>query len=169
MTNDKRQMTMLLFVINHLSFACPERSRGVTKNMFKIFLYPIIISLVVHGIKLIIDLIRGKFSWSHAFGYGGMPSSHAALVASLATAVFLYEGLNIAFGLTVILAIIVIRDALGLRGELSQHARILNKLIKDLPDKEEYKYPVVEERIAHTWLQLLVGVTLGIILTLLTF
>lgn len=137
--------------------------------MIKIFLYPIIISLIVHGIKLIIDLIKGRFSWSQAFGYGGMPSSHAALVASLATAVYIYEGLSIAFGITIILAIIVIRDALGLRGELSKHARILNKLIKDLPDEEEFKYPVVEERIAHTWLQLFIGIILGIILTLLFF
>lgn len=137
--------------------------------MLKIFLYPIVISLIVQSIKLLIDLIKGRFTWSHAFGYGGMPSSHAALVASLATAVYIYEGLSVSFGISVILALVVVRDALGLRGYLSAHARILNKLIKDLPDEEEYKYPIVEERIAHTWLQLLTGAFLGVILTLLIF
>ncbi|MBU1131583.1 divergent PAP2 family protein [Patescibacteria group bacterium] len=137
--------------------------------MYKIFLYPIIISLVVHGIKLVIDLIKKRFSWSKAFGYGGMPSSHAALVTSLATVVYLTDGLGLAFAITVILTIIVIRDALGLRGYLSKHAKVLNKLIKDLPDEEEYKYPLLEERIAHTWLQLAIGAVLGIILTILFF
>ena len=137
--------------------------------MYKIFLYPLIISILIHGIKMIIDLFKKRFSWTKAMGYGGMPSSHAALVASLATAVYLFEGLSVAFGVSVILAVIVIRDALGLRGYLSRHARILNKLIKDLPDEEEYKYPVVEERIAHTWAQLAVGALLGIVLTLLVF
>jgi len=137
--------------------------------MYKIFLYPIIISILIHGIKMIIDLFKKRFSWSKALGYGGMPSSHAALVASLATSVYLYEGLSVAFSITVVLAIIVIRDALGLRGYLSRHARILNKLIKDLPDEEEYKYPVLKERIAHTWTQLAVGALLGIIITLLIF
>jgi acid phosphatase family membrane protein YuiD len=64
------------------------------------------------------------------------------------------------------LAFIVLRDALGLRGYLSQHARVLNKLIKELPDEAEYKFPILEERIAHTWLQLLIGAILGIILTI---
>lgn len=137
--------------------------------MYKIFLYPIIISIVVHLIKLLIDLAKKQFSWTKAFGYGGMPSSHAALVASLATAIYLTEGMGIAFAITIVLAFIVIRDALGLRGYLSRHARVLNKLIKDLPDEEEFKYPVLEERIAHTWLQLLVGAILGIVLTLLVF
>lgn len=137
--------------------------------MYKIFLYPIIISLVVHGIKMIIDLAKKRFSWSKAFGYGGMPSSHAALVASLATAVYLVDGMKVAFAISVILAFIVMRDALGLRGYLSGHSRILNKLIKDLPDEEEYKYPVLEERISHTWLQIAAGVILGVVLTLLFF
>jgi len=137
--------------------------------MIKIFTIPIIISLIVHAIKLIIDLTKKRFTWSHAFGYGGMPSSHAALVGSLSTAVFLTEGLSVSFAISVILAFVVVRDALGLRGYLSQHSRIINKLIKDLPNEEEYKYPILEERIAHTRLQLSVGLILGILFTLLLF
>lgn len=138
-------------------------------NLLKVFLMPIIISLVVHGIKLLIDLYKNRFSWSKAFGYGGMPSSHAALVASLSTAIYLLEGLSVNFSLSLIVATIVLRDAVGLRGYLTDHARIINKLIKDLPDEEEFKYPVLEDRISHTWLQILVGAILGVILTLLFF
>ncbi len=128
---------------------------------------PIAASLIVHFIKLAIDLSKKRFTWKRAFGYGGMPSSHSALVASLATVVYLTDGFGITFAISCILAIIVMRDAIGLRGYLSNHGRIINKLIKDLPDEEEYKYPVMEETIAHTVSQIVVGAILGILITLL--
>lgn len=134
-------------------------------NHMEYFIAPLAISLIVHGIKLLLDIIAGRFSWHRTGHYGGMPSSHAALVTSLATVVYLNNGFCPAFGISVILAVIVIRDAFGFRGYISEHGRILNKLVKDLPDEEEYKYPVVEETIAHTWTQLIVGGLLGIILT----
>lgn len=130
---------------------------------------PIAVSLTVHVIKLLIELSQGRFSWHRAGHYGGMPSSHSALVTSLATVVFLADGFSTAFGISVILAIIVIRDAFGFRGYLSEHGQVLNKLIKDLPDEEEYKYPILEETIAHTWAQLIVGGLLGIIITLIYY
>jgi uncharacterized protein len=138
-------------------------------NFYKVFLMPIIISLLVHAVKLLIDLYKKRFSWSKAFGYGGMPSSHAALVSALSTAIFLMEGFSVNFSLSLVLATIVLRDAVGLRGYLTEHAKIINKLVVDLPDEEEYKYPVIEERISHTWAQLLVGALLGVILILLFF
>ncbi|MFA6304974.1 MAG: divergent PAP2 family protein [Patescibacteria group bacterium] len=131
----------------------------------KYFLIPIAISLIVHGIKLILDFSKGRFSWHKSMHYGGMPSSHAALVTSLATIIYLNQGLSAAFGISFVLAVIVMRDAIGFRGYLSEHGRVLNKLIKDLPDEEEYKYPVLQETIAHTWAQIIVGGVLGIILT----
>jgi len=133
------------------------------------FILPLAVSFCVHGIKLLLDITKGRFNWHKAGHYGGMPSSHAALVTSLATMVYLADGFSATFGVSVILAIIVIRDAFGFRGYLSEHARILNKLIKDLPDDEEYKYPVAEETIAHTWAQLIVGGLLGIVITLLYY
>jgi len=134
--------------------------------MFKLFLIPIIASVVVQLIKISLDLAKGRLTWTHATGYGGMPSSHAALVTSLATLMFLTEGINsTAFAISLVLAGVVIRDAFGLRGYLSQHSRVINRLIKELPDEEEYKFPFLEERIAHTIAQLTVGGILGIIFT----
>ena len=137
--------------------------------MLKLFLLPIISAVLIHLFKLLIDLYKKRFSWHKAFGYGGMPSSHAALVTSLATCIYLAEGLSSAFAISLIFMLIVLRDALGLRGYLSEHARVLNKLIKDLPDEAEYKYPILEERIAHTWQQIAIGAILGFVLTLLFF
>lgn len=135
--------------------------------MFKLFLIPIIVCVVVQLIKICLDLAKGRFNWTHATGYGGMPSSHAALVTSLATMMFLTEGVNsTAFAISLVLAGVVIRDAFGLRGYLSQHSRVLNRLIKELPDEEEYKFPFLEEQIAHTIAQLTIGGLLGIIFSL---
>lgn len=138
-------------------------------NNMQYIIIPIIVSLIVHLLKLVIDLFKKRFSWQRATGYGGMPSSHSALVTALATAVYLADGISITFAISTILAILVIRDAIGLRGYLSSHGRILNKLIKDLPDEEEYKYPILEEKISHTWLQVIVGGILGILMTWLAF
>jgi len=130
---------------------------------------PLAAALIVQLIKLTTDLAKKRFSWQRAVGYGGMPSSHSALVTSLATIVYLLEGFSVAFAISAILAVIIMRDAIGLRGLLSSHGRILNKLIKDLPDEEEYKYPVMEETVAHTISQIAVGAILGVIITFLLF
>ena len=135
----------------------------------KYLLLPIIVSLIVQAVKVILDLIKKRFSWHRTLGYGGMPSSHSALVCSLATMVYLLDGLNVAFFISAVLAIVVMRDAIGLRGYLTMHGKVLNRLIKDLPDEKEYKYPVLEETIAHSFLQILIGGILGVVLTLLFF
>lgn len=135
----------------------------------KYLLLPIVISLIVQAVKIILDLIKKRFSWHRTLGYGGMPSSHSALVCSLATMIYLLDGLNVAFFISAVLAIVVMRDAIGLRGYLTMHGKVLNRLIKDLPDEKEYKYPVLEETIAHSFLQVLIGGILGVVLTLLFF
>ncbi|HLD27808.1 MAG TPA: divergent PAP2 family protein [Patescibacteria group bacterium] len=135
----------------------------------KYLLLPIIVSLIVQAVKVILDLIKKRFSWHRTLGYGGMPSSHSALVCSLAAMVYLLDGLNVAFFISAVLAIVVMRDAIGLRGYLTMHGKVLNRLIKDLPDEKEYKYPVLEETIAHSFLQILIGGILGVVLTLLFF
>jgi len=131
----------------------------------KIILASLIAAIVAQLVKMIIYSVKHKsFSFNRALGYGGWPSSHAALVASLSTGIYLLQGASPVFAVSVILALVVIRDALGLRGYLQEHGKILNKLIKDLPDNLEYKYPVLEEKIAHTIFQLISGAILGILI-----
>ena len=137
---------------------------------YSYIIIPIIVLITSQALKLATDGIKGNFDLRNLFiSYGGMPSSHSALVTSLATIVYLLEGFSVAFAISAILAVIIMRDAIGLRGLLSSHGRILNKLIKDLPDEEEYKYPVMEETVAHTISQIAVGAILGVIITFLLF
>jgi hypothetical protein len=134
---------------------------------YKLLLAPILALILAQLIKVIIDAIKGEFSWANFNSYGGMPSSHSAIVAALAAQVGLQVGwLSAAFAIALIFAFITIRDAVGLRRYLGNHGKILNMLIKDLPDYKEDKYPFLAERLGHTYLQALVGILIGIAIAL---
>jgi uncharacterized protein len=135
--------------------------------LYQFILIPLGIALLTQlVIKQLIEAIRGKFSWKNLLAYGGMPSAHSALVTSLATVIGFQEGLNSsAFAVSFFFALIVITDAIGFRGYLTEHSRAINKLIIDLPDELEYKYKTLNERISHTVTQVITGVITGFILT----
>ena len=63
--------------------------------------------------KLIYDLVTTKkFNFKRIMGAGGMPSSHSAVVAGLATLIGKYEGVDSAiFALAFIVAFVVMYDA----------------------------------------------------------
>ena len=84
-------------------------------------------------IKVIIVLIQEKrIAWNFVLGSGGMPSSHTATVASLATSVGLTAGLgSIYFSIAAVLAIIVIYDATGVRQSVGQHSVVLNRIVRE--------------------------------------
>lgn len=128
-------------------------------------LLPVVVGIFVQFIKIVMEVYKGGFSWHNLVSYGGMPSSHSAMVTSLATTVYLAAGLGPEFCIAITLALIVIRDAVGFRSYLSMFGKNLNKIIKDLPADKEYHYQVLPERIAHTWPQVIVGSILGIVVT----
>ncbi|MFC1599142.1 divergent PAP2 family protein [Patescibacteria group bacterium] len=135
---------------------------------YTIVLVPFIALILAQIIKVILDAFKGKFSWRDFNHYGGMPSSHSAMVAALATETGTLFGFNTAvFAISLAFAFLIIRDAVGLRMQLGHHSKILNMLIKDLPDYKEDKYPFLEERLGHTYLQAFIGIILGIVLALL--
>lgn len=88
-----------------------------------IILLPIVIGLLVQLIKTILRWFRGGFDWKTYFQYGGMPSSHAAFVTSAAVLAGLMAGWDSAvFMVALVCAIVVIRDAVGLRMYVSRQA-----------------------------------------------
>lgn len=131
-----------------------------------LFIIPLAVMLVTQAIKMGIEYARGTFSWSHVSGYGGMPSSHAALVTSLAYTMGYFEGVaSPAFAMSLVLFAVVLRDALGIRYQLGVHGKIINRLVKELPEREEYKFPVLTERLGHTLLEVSAGILVGFMLT----
>lgn len=101
----------------------------------------IIANLLAQFIKVPLYFIKHrKWRFGLIISTGGMPSSHSAMVASLATAVALYTGVNsVYFGISFILAAVVIYDAMGIRRHAGKHAAMLNKLIADMKELKVMK------------------------------
>ena len=61
-----------------------------------------------------------------------MPSSHSAVVCALCTsAIFQYGFMSFEFAISGVLAVIVIRDATGVRFEAGEQAKFLNQIIAE--------------------------------------
>ena len=98
------------------------------------------------------------------FSTGGMPSSHAAAVVALASAVGLSQGFgSAAFACAGVLAVIVMIDASGVRYETGKQATILNRITKELfSGKAEDINTGLKELVGHTPFQVFMGFLLGI-------
>ncbi len=100
-----------------------------------------------------------------------MPSSHAAAVVALATAVGLSQGFDSAvFACCGVLAVIVMIDASGVRYETGKQAKILNRITKELfSGKAEEINTGLKELVGHTPFQVLMGFLLGIVVAAIMF
>lgn len=100
-------------------------------------------------------------------GSGGMPSSHSATVCGLATAAGItYGGGSFEFAISVILAIIVMYDAMGVRRETGIQAKVLNEMLEAFSTMGKKMSPEekLKEFVGHTPLQVLAGAILGIVI-----
>ena len=132
--------------------------------MYKILLIPIIIGFGAQFLKIIRYARTPKDAWKQLLSYGGMSSSHTAFVTSVTMIVFLSEGLKSPlFALSLVYALLIIRDAVGLRQALGQHGQIINRLRNLLPSDERINIPPLEERMGHTPTEALAGAIWGII------
>ena len=117
-------------------------------------------------IKVCVVLIKEKRVDLRYFVFsGGMPSAHSATVCALATAVALIQGLDsVAFGITAILAIVVMYDAAGVRRAVSRQSVILNRIVREIRvrrPRDEVEHDL-RELIGHTPFQVIIGALLGI-------
>ena len=127
--------------------------------------------IVAQILKTIIHMfVTKKFEAERLVGGGGMPSSHSATVCSFATACCIeYGASSFEFAVSLILAIIVMYDAMGVRRETGIQARVLNEIIHffaDMGQSELSTDDKLKEFVGHTPLQVLAGALLGIIIAL---
>jgi hypothetical protein len=127
-------------------------------NFVKIVLIPLSIAVIVQCSKTIPEIIRGNFRWKSVLNYGGMPSGHSALVASLCTMVGIIIGTNtVEFGIACVMSVIVLRDSVGLRRIIGKQGAAINRL-----NQVNKNIPVLEERVGHSPLEVITGVLVGI-------
>ena len=119
---------------------------------------PFLAWLAAGGLKFALNSIRtGRLAFG-LIGYGGLPSTHTAIVSSMATLVALREGIgHPAFGVAITLAFVVVLDAHSLRGQVGRQAAVINKLAASQPDHQ-----ALRERLGHSRLEIAAGIGVGV-------
>jgi acid phosphatase family membrane protein YuiD len=94
---------------------------------------------------------------------GGMPSSHAALVSAMTASIAVKEGIQSnLFALSFFMALVIMRDAMGVRRSSGIQAKSLNSLGKSMEERIGVEYHAVKEVQGHTPLEVVIGALLGI-------
>jgi hypothetical protein len=112
----------------------------------------------------------GKLEYSRLAGSGGMPSSHTAFVIGVTTSVGMTEGTSShLFAVSLVISLVVMYDASGVRHHAGKHASVLNLIMSELPPD----HPVqgegrLRDTLGHTPLQVFVGAVVGVVVAYLT-
>ncbi|MCI8276525.1 MAG: divergent PAP2 family protein [Clostridia bacterium] len=124
---------------------------------------PFLLWCVVQMYKVITDLVKNKkLNIKRLVGAGGMPSSHAAVVCSLASCVGKQYGFGSGeFAIAIIMACIVMYDAAGVRRAAGKQARVLNKILETPGLTTGEVGEKLVELLGHTPIQVFVGAILG--------
>ncbi|MFN2322183.1 MAG: divergent PAP2 family protein [Trueperaceae bacterium] len=96
---------------------------------------------------------------------GGMPSSHSASVAALATSVgILYGWAHPYFAIAAVFASIVMYDATGIRRAAGMQAELINDLVEELGHlfDEGFQPQALKTLLGHTYPQVVVGALVGV-------
>lgn len=124
--------------------------------------WSIFLALVLaQGLKifLLITRHRQRFHPADLFVTGGMPSSHTALVTSLVLIEYLTQGFSNLFFVTFVFAVIVIRDALGVRRTAGEEGHMLNEIIR----RTKLHLPALHYSLGHTPTQVVAGAVIGLL------
>ncbi len=138
-----------------------------------IFYYPLITAVfsvfAAQIFKFVMCAARTKaIDWSVCFASGGMPSSHAAFVVALSTALALQDGIRShAFFISLVFSIIVLYDSMGLRRAVGEQAILLNKMAERYFDKDALD-PLKIIR-GHTPVEVAAGFCLGVSVAALSY
>lgn len=132
---------------------------------FKYLYIPFLLWFFIQLFKVIWDLVTTKkFNFKRILGAGGMPSSHSAVVTSLATLIGKSEGITSPiFALAVIFSFVVMYDAAGIRRAAGKQAALLNKIINTPGLTNLQVQEKLVEVLGHTPKQVIVGALIGII------
>ncbi len=130
----------------------------------KFLLAPLVAWAIAQAAKVILtSMHQRKLNLRVLAETGGMPSSHAAIVMGMTTAVGKYAGVSsAAFAIALIFSFVVMYDAAGLRRAAGRQAAILNRLVEDLVHMRGMQEQRLRELLGHTPVEVLVGAVLGI-------
>lgn len=135
----------------------------VVFNEYKFLFVPFILWFGIQTFKVLYEYFtEGKWDIKRFMGAGGMPSSHSAVVVSLATLIAKHIGIDTPiFALSALFAFITMYDAAGVRRAVGKQAHILNKVVKEYKDMTPVE--ILQEKTGHTPVQVAAGAIIGFI------
>ena len=130
--------------------------------------------LVAQVLKTLMHLILVReFKAERLVGSGGMPSSHSSTVCALAAAAGYEFGVgSFEFAISLLLAIVVMYDDMGVRRETGIQAKLLNDILRTFEDmgrSEISAHDKLKEFVGHTPFQVLIGAILGVFIAFLAY
>ena len=130
----------------------------------KYLLAPLVAWTIAQAAKVILTSVRQRrLNLRVLAETGGMPSSHAAIVMGLTTAIGKYAGPTTPqFAIALIFSFVVMYDAAGLRRAAGRQAAVLNRLVEDLVHMRGVQEIRLRELLGHTPVEVLVGAVIGI-------
>ena len=131
----------------------------------KCLVIPLCVWFSIQLFKFITDfIVNKKINLKRLMGAGGMPSSHSAVVCSLATCIGKIYGFDSGiFAISIIMAFVVMYDAAGVRRAAGKQARILNKIIETPGLSTIQVQEKLVEVLGHTPVQVFVGAIIGFV------
>ena len=112
------------------------------------------------GMKMLLIVVRHRqrLHLEDIVVTGGMPSAHSATVTALCLSILWTEGWrNSIFVLSAVLAVVVIRDALGVRRTAGEEGKTINSIIR----LGHVRTPLVHYSLGHTPTEVAVGIAIG--------
>lgn len=131
------------------------------------FCIPLIVMFCAQTLKFLRLAIKYGTRWENLFEPGHFPSAHSAFVTSLVITVGYREGVHTAaFAVALCFAFITIYDAMRVRMHIGTQGRLINRLVKHLPDISDKDFPRLKEHVGHSVTEVIGGVAIGIVLTI---
>ncbi len=120
---------------------------------------------IAQVLKVILTFIsEGRLNIYRMIGSGGMPSSHSSFVMGMSTAVGLSTGWDSPlYAIALVLSLIVMYDASGVRRSVGKQAIIINNIIDDLYHHKPVAHDKLKELVGHTPVEVFAGALLGIV------
>lgn len=135
----------------------------------KVFIAALIGWFVAQSFKVLMTFVKyRKFDLERVMGAGGMPSSHTASIIAATFTIGSNWGFDHpAFGLGLVMSFIVMYDAAGVRMAAGKQAKVIKMIIREVGEHRFHFDEELKELLGHTYLEVGVGMVLGIIIGLL--
>lgn len=123
-------------------------------------------------LKTLLNFLKTRrFNPERLVGAGGMPSAHSASVCGVTIALARSQGfVSPLFALSFLMAAIVMYDAMGVRRQAGEHARVINMIVRKNKNYVTYMpkdKDGLKEFLGHTPMEVMGGALLGILIAIL--